>query len=143
MRWSSGFFLFVLIGGLSSVVNLVARILINRTASYEVAIVLAFPIALITAFLLNRALVFRSSGRAWGGEFLRFLLVNLAALVQVFVVSVVLARLIFPAIGFQSHSDTIAHGIGLLSPILTSYWAHKHFSFRAGATAPTPLRARR
>ena len=131
MSGRSGFVLFVLIGGFSSAVNLVTRILINRVTSYEVAIVLAFPVALTTAFLLNRAFVFRSAGAAWHGQFARFLIVNLAALVQIFLVSVGLARLVFPYIGMRFHPETAAHGIGLLSPILTSYWAHRHFTFRA------------
>ena len=31
------------------------------------------------------------------------------------------------------YPDTVAHAIGLLSPLFTSYWAHKHFTFRGAA----------
>ena len=130
--------LFIGIGGFASLVNLVARILFDGFTSYEAAIVLAFPVALTTAFLLNRALVFDGGRGDWRGQYWRFLLVNLAALAQVFLISVALARLIFPAIGFGWHADTVAHAVGLISPIFTSYWAHKHFSFSeraAGAGA--------
>jgi putative flippase GtrA len=129
MKEPTRVFLFVAIGGFAALVNFVARILIDRTTSYEVAIVLAFPIALTTAFLLNRALVFDGRHGDWRTQFWRFLLVNLVALVQVFVVSVALARFAFPAIGFTWRAHTVAHAIGLASPILTSYWAHKYFSF--------------
>lgn len=135
MNIRSGFIVFVLIGGFCSVVNLVARILINQSTSYEVAIVLAFLIALTTAFLLNRTFVFKSAGGAWRGQFLRFLLVNIITLLQVFGLSELFARVIFPSMSFAFHAETIAHGIGLLSPLLTSYWAHKHFSFRTKPAA--------
>jgi len=130
--------LFVLVGAFASAVNLGARILIDRVTSYEIAIVLAFPIALTTAFLLNRAFIFKPIGDAWRAQFLRFLLVNLAALVQVFAISVVLARFVFPLVGVRYHAETIAHGIGLLSPILTSYYAHKRFTFAADRRADMP-----
>lgn len=130
-----GFAAFVLIGAFASLVNLVARILIDRFTSFEIAVVLAFPVALTTAFLLNRALVFRSAEAAWHGQFVRFLLVNLAALAQIFVISVALARYVFPFVGMRFHPETVAHAIGLLSPLFTNYWAHKHFTFRGARVA--------
>lgn len=132
MKGGARLTLFVLIGGFSSLVNLLARIVIDIFTSFEVAIVLAFPIALTTAFVLNRALVFNGRAGNWRGQYWRFLLVNLATLVQVFVLTMALARFLFPAIGFRWHADTVAHAIGLVSPILTSYWAHKYFSFSPG-----------
>lgn len=128
--------LFILIGGGASLVNLLARMAIDYVTSFEVAIVLAFPIALTTAFLLNRAFVFQGAGGPWYRQYWRFLLVNLVALVQVFAISVGLARFVFPAIGFLWYPDTVAHAVGLVSPILTSYWAHKHFSFSPARAAP-------
>ena len=52
------------------------------------------------AYLLNKQLVFDASGRGVTTEYLRFALVNLLAVAQVWIVSVGLARLFFPAIGF-------------------------------------------
>jgi len=139
MRASKGFLLFVLIGGFSSAVNLITRIIIDRVTSYEIAIVLAFPVALTTAFLLNRVFVFQAGRDGWHGQFIRFLLVNLAALAQVFLISILFARVIFPLAGMRFQRDTVAHAIGLLSPIITSYWAHKHFSFRRSGAAGASL----
>jgi putative flippase GtrA len=129
MKSPSPFQIFVAIGAFASAVNLVARTIINQVTSYEIAIVLAFWVGLVTAFLLNRMLVFKPADNAWHGQFLRFLLVNLAALAQVFGVSVLFARIIFPAAGFHFHADLVAHAIGLTCPLFTSYWAHKHFTF--------------
>ena len=124
---------FVLIGGFATGVNLAARAVIDLATSYEIAIVLAFPIALTTAFSLNRAFVFDGSAGDWKRQYWRFFLVNLATLAQILIVSVAFARLVFPAIGFRWHAELVAHAIGLLSPIPTSYWAHKRFSFAIGA----------
>jgi len=126
---------FVMIGGFAALVNFLTRIAIDTFTSYEIAIVLAFPVGLITAFVLNRTLVFEGRRASWHGQFWRFLLVNLVALGQVFIVSVGLARYFFPLVGFTFHAHTVAHAIGLASPILTSYWAHKYFSFR-----PVPVK---
>ncbi len=122
---------FVLVGGFASCVNLAARVVFNLVTSYEVAIVLAFPVALTTAFALNRAFVFDAGAGNWKRQYWRFFLVNLATLAQILLVSVAFARFIFPALGFRWNAELIAHAIGLLSPIPTSYWAHKKYSFAA------------
>jgi len=36
---------------------------------------------------------------------------------------------LFPSVGFVWHSDSIAHIVGVLSPVLISYQGHKRFSF--------------
>ena len=130
MKLDCKFILFVLIGGLASLVNLGARILINQFTDYGTSIVLAFPIALLTAFILNRIFVFNASSTTWHSQLLRFLIVNLLALAMVYGVSMVFARLIFPAMKMTFHAETLAHAIGLLSPMFISYWAHKHFTFK-------------
>ncbi len=127
---SRSFILFVLVGVIAAAVNIIARYFINFAVSFELAIVLAFPIALSVAFVLNRAFVFKSEDKRVAGQYGRFLLVNLLMLCQVWVVSICLARFVFPAIGLTWHSELLAHIIGVGSPIVTSYFAHKHFSFR-------------
>jgi putative flippase GtrA len=97
---------------------------------YEAAVVFAYLCGMAVAFLLNRSFVFqgatdgRASRQTW-----RFALVNLVALAQVWIVGVGLARIVFPKIGFFWHAELIAHSIAVASPVVTSYFAHKHFSF--------------
>jgi putative flippase GtrA len=81
------------------------------------------------AYLLNKQLVFDASGRGVTTEYLRFALVNLFAVAQVWIVSVGLARLLFPAIGFAWRAETVGHVIGVMVPVFTSYLGHQHFSF--------------
>jgi putative flippase GtrA len=57
-------------------------------------------------------------------------LINLAAVLQTLAVSFVLARYVFPGIGLAWHAELIAHGIGVVVPVLTSYIGHNKLSFR-------------
>ena len=126
------FILFLGAGSAAALVNIASRVVLNWAMPYEVAIVVAYLIGMTTAYLLNRYFVFAASGRGVTSEYLRFTLVNLAAVAQVWIVSVGLARLVFPAIGFAWHAELVAHVIGVAVPVLTSYLGHKHFSFAKG-----------
>lgn len=126
------FVLFLFAGGTAALVNVLSRIALNWAMPYEVAIVVAYLFGMTTAYLLNRHFVFAESGRSVASEYTRFALVNLAAVAQVWIVSVALARFVFPAIGFSWHAETVAHIIGVVVPTFTSYLGHKHFSFAKG-----------
>lgn len=123
------FVLFLLAGGAAALVNILSRIALNWIMPYELAIVVAYLCGMTTAYLLNKHFVFEASGRSMTSEYLRFTLVNLLAVAQVWVVSVGLARLVFPAIEFTWHAETVAHVIGVIVPVFTSYLGHRHFSF--------------
>jgi putative flippase GtrA len=125
----SAFLRFVVSGGIAAGANIAARIGLSQIMAYEWAVVLAYLVGMATAYALMRAFVFERSGRSAAGEAGRFVLVNLVALAQVWIVSVGLARWLFPAVGFAWHADTVAHVIGVLSPIGTSYLGHKLFTF--------------
>lgn len=128
------FLLFLFAGGIAAIVNILSRIALNWAMRYEIAIVVAYLCGMTTAYVLNKVFVFDASGRDVSDEYLRFALVNLIAVAQVWIVSVVLARIVFPATGFGWHSETIAHVIGVAVPIFTSYLGHKHFTFAAKKT---------
>jgi len=123
------FALFLLAGGTSAVFNIVSRVVFSQAVRYEIAVVLAYLVGMTIAYTLNKLFVFERSGRAVADEYVRFGIVNLVALAQVWIVSVGLARFLFPALGFTWHADTVAHVIGVAVPVVTSYFGHKHFSF--------------
>lgn len=125
------FILFLFAGGAAALVNILSRIALNWFMPYEVAIVVAYLCGMTAAYLLNKHFVFEASGRGMTSEYLRFALVNLLAVAQVWVVSVGLARFVFPAAGFTWYADTVAHIIGVIVPVFTSYLGHRHFSFAA------------
>lgn len=126
---NSEFIRFVLAGGLAAVANIASRWLLSSTMPFEAAIVVAYVIGMITAFILTRHFVFDRSERHVKSEALRFVLVNLLALAQVWIVSVALVEWVFPMIGLVWQAELIAHVIGVLSPVVVSYFGHKHFTF--------------
>jgi putative flippase GtrA len=121
---------FLIAGGIAALVNIGARYAFNQVTSFEIAVVLAFPFGLLTAYFLCRRLVFTPSGRSRYSELSRFLAVNLVALILVWVISVGLARVVFPSINFTWHADDIAHVIGVFAPAIASFFGHKYYSFR-------------
>jgi len=133
---SRKFALFVALSGFAAIVNVVSRIGFGQFTSYGVSIVLAFCVALTTAFVLNRRFVFTDHAGDHKSQALRFTIVNLLSLVQVWALSELFVRVIFPRIGMHWQAETVAHAIGVASPVLTSYFAHKHFSFAAAPTSP-------
>ncbi len=122
------FITFVLTSGLAAGVNVGSRWLLSLILPYAAAVALAYCAGMATAFLLARAFVFERTAD-WRGELARFAMVNAIAFAQVWCVSMVLAELLFPWLGFAWHADTVAHVVGVGSPIVTSYLLHKHFSF--------------
>lgn len=120
---------FLLTGGVAAAANVASRIVFDLAMPYEAAVLLAYLVGMTTAFLLARLFVFSGSGRSLHVEYGRFALVNVAALTQVLVVSVGLAKLVFPAMHIVWNADLIAHVIGVLSPVVVSYQGHKRFSF--------------
>jgi putative flippase GtrA len=120
---------FLVTGGIAALVNILSRIAFSLVMVYEVAVVLAYLAGMATAYILTRLFVFEPSGRSAQGEFFRFAVVNIVALAQVWLVSMLLARAIFPWLGFTWHTETVAHVIGVLSPVLTSYVGHQRFTF--------------
>lgn len=122
---------FLVTGGIAAGANVLSRWLFNFVMPFEWAVVVAYLVGMTTAYVLAKLFVFEASGRSARDEFFRFALVNVVALVQVWLVSVGLARYLFPAIGFTWHADDIAHLIGVVIPAVTSYLGHRHFSFAA------------
>jgi putative flippase GtrA len=127
---------FLVVGGIAALANIASRIVLDMAMPYELAIVIAYLIGMTCAYALSKVFVFAPSGRSAGGEYVRFTLVNLVAIAQVWIVSVGLARFVLPWVGFEWHAETVAHVIGVSVPVVTSYYGHKHFSFAGRADVP-------
>lgn len=120
---------FVAVGGTAALVNFGSRILLSHWMPYVAAIVAAYCIGMTTAFVLNRRLVFRNPANRLHQQAFWFVLVNLAALLQTVVVSLLFARWVFPALAMHWHPETVAHAIGVAVPVVTSYLGHRRFTF--------------
>lgn len=137
---------FLVVGGLAAVVNWFSRIAISaQGVPFEVAILIAYLLGMVTAYLLSRMFVFEKSGRSLSSEIWRFTVVNMFALVVVWLVSVGLESWLLPAMGWTWRPAEVAHGVGVLSPAFTSYLGHRYFTFGrarsadvAAADAATP-----
>lgn len=125
------FLSFIAASGIAAVANFGSRIAFGLVMPYVPSIVLAYCLGMLTAFVLNRAFVFGGSRNRLHHQALWFIAINLIALAQTVLVSLLLGRWLFPIIGWHTHADTIAHGVGVLVPALSSYLGHKYFTFRS------------
>lgn len=133
-KMTSEFLKFLMTGGLAALANLASRYALNLVMPFEAAVVVAYLIGMTTAYILARLFVFQRSGRSVASEVRRFAIVNVVALAIVWLVSVGLARLLFPAVGFTWHADDIAHLIGVLSTAVSSYFGHRLYTFAQRTT---------
>lgn len=131
---TSEFLKFLMTGGLAALANLASRYALNLIMPFEAAVAVAYLIGMTTAYVLARLFVFQRSGRSVASELRRFAIVNVVALVIVWLVSVGLARLLFPSVGFAWHADDIAHLIGVLSTAVSSYFGHRLYTFAQRTT---------
>lgn len=126
---SKEFLVFLATGGFAAVVNFGSRIVYDRWLSFSVSIVLAYITGMITAFVLMRILVFTRSAQPAGTSAMRFVVVNLLAVLQTWIISMVLAYYALPWLGVTSHVTEIAHAVGVAVPAFTSYLLHKYWTF--------------
>jgi putative flippase GtrA len=92
--------------------------------------VLAFLVGLTVGFVLMRGFVFNAYGKPFTSQVAIFLVVNLFALLQTFLVSVALDRWVLPSLGVVSGVDALAHLVGVLVPVVTSYFGHRMATFK-------------
>lgn len=125
------FFRFLLAGGTAALVNVGSRVLYSHVMGYLPSVVVAYLTGMVTAFVLNRYLVFDGRGGQAGRQFIAFVLVNGVAVAQTVAISFLLGEWLLPGVlRSASLAQTVGHVVGVLVPVLTSYLGHKHFSFR-------------
>lgn len=127
---SKQFFAFIITGGIAALVNFCSRILYNQWVDFSSAIIIAYITGMLTAFLLAKFFVFTNSNQVLHRSIVYFILVNLVAVIQTWIISMALAQYVFPSLGFQIYPKEIAHFIGISIPVFTSYFGHKYFSFK-------------
>ncbi len=121
---------FLISGGIAALVNILSRIILSSYTYYSPAIVLAYFLGMVTAYTLNRFVVFGASKGNVAQEVLIFSLVNILAIIQTLAISLLLAYYLLPYLGVIWQTETIAHIIGVIVPAFTSYLGHKYWSFR-------------
>ncbi|AOA71139.1 hypothetical protein B8X02_14770 [Stenotrophomonas rhizophila] len=127
---SRQFMMFLLVGGVAALANFLSRILYSHWLDFTPAIVLAYITGMVTAFVLSRMFVFKESTRPLHHSAFYFVLVNLFAVAQTWIVSMVLAFHVLPWLSIDVLRMEIAHAVGVVVPVFSSYVGHKYLSFR-------------
>jgi len=128
---SKQFIAFIIAGGLAAIVNFGSRFFYNQYMSFGNAVIIAYITGMITAFVLSKLFVFEKSVHNTYKEFIYFTLVNVVAILQTYIISVGLAEYLFPKIEFYYYPEAVAHAVGVVFPVFTSYIGHKKFSFKS------------
>jgi putative flippase GtrA len=127
---SRQFVVFLLTGGIAALINFGSRIIYNNWLSFSTSVILAYITGMITAFVLARLFVFKDSSKPAHHSAFIFMLVNVFAVLQTWAISMGLALYALPYAGVRSYTNEIAHAVGVLVPVFTSYLGHKHWSFK-------------
>ena len=130
MFFSRQFVTFILTGGFAAAVNFGSRFLYNTFVDFPVAVTLAYLTGMVTAFILAKLFVFQRSSHSTSKSAALFAMVNVFAFAQTWVVSMVLAYHLLPAMGIQEFDKAIASAVGISIPVFTSFIAHKYITFR-------------
>lgn len=121
---------FVWVGGFSALVNITSRILFNSIFHYIISIIIAYLIGMTTAYFLCRLLVFTPKKNNTFQQIGYFILINVLAVLQTIIVSLVLVNYVFLWINDLSIRETFSHFIGVCVPVFTSYVGHKYLTFK-------------
>ena len=127
---SRQFLLFLLTGGTAAIANYSSRILYSRWMDFSLSVIFAYITGMITAFVLAKLFVFKDSQQTVYRSVVFFILVNLVAVAQTWSISMGLAYYLLPSLGINLYIPEIAHAIGVVVPVFTSYIGHKRWSFR-------------
>lgn len=127
---SRQFLVFLLTGGTAAAINFVSRIVYSKWLGFSSAVIFAYITGMVTAFVLAKLFVFTESQQSVHRSAVFFVLVNLVAILQTWVISMGLVFYVLPSMGVTLYAREIAHAVGVAVPVLTSYIGHKRWSFR-------------
>lgn len=128
--FSKQFFSFLITGGIAATVNFLSRIFYNQYVSFSSSVIFAYLTGMVTAFILAKIFVFKTSSQSLKRSAILFSLVNLLAIAQTWLISMGLNFYILPAMGFERYVAEIASAVGIAFPVFTSYLGHKRWSFK-------------
>jgi putative flippase GtrA len=124
------FLRFLIAGGIAAGANFGSRFVFSLFLGYGFAVFFAYLFGMLVAFLLMRGHVFDAKNGPLLPQVAKFVGVNAVAVLQTLVISLVLARWVLPSFGIVEHAEALAHLVGVLVPVVTSYFGHKLFTFR-------------
>lgn len=130
---SAQFLRFVIANTLAALVNIATRLVTSLAMLDDGAVIAGFVAGLSTSYLLCRGFVFRSIRRSDLSEIFRFILINIIALALTWAAYKASLQWLL-GVSHRLMPDpqiqTLAHAIGVASPVLFSFAAQKTFTFR-------------
>ncbi len=129
-RGRAQFLRYVAAGGLAAAANFGSRFVFSRWWPFEVAVVVAYLVGMLCAFVLMRRYAFGPGRQPLRRQVLIFAGINSLAVLQTLIVSSLLLRAVLPALGVSAHGEAIAHAVGVVVPVVTSYFGHQRLTFR-------------
>ncbi|MDF7661778.1 GtrA family protein [Erwiniaceae bacterium L1_54_6] len=127
---SPQFLRFLVAGGIAASANFGSRFVFSMFVGYGFAVFFAYLVGMLVAFLLMRGHVFNASQGPLAPQVYKFVAVNILAVLQTLAISLLLARWLLPSFGIVDHAEAIGHLVGVLVPVVTSYFGHKLLTFR-------------
>lgn len=124
------FLRFLIAGGIAAGANFGSRFVFSMFLDYGFAVFFAYLVGMLVAFLLMRGHVFDAKSGPLAPQVAKFVGVNVVAVLQTLVISLLLARWLLPSLGIVEHAEALAHLVGVLVPVVTSYFGHKLLTFR-------------
>lgn len=129
LKISKKFSTFIVVGSVAAAVNFVSRIILNLWFGFEYSVVISYFLGLITCYVLSRKFVFFETDSSIVFSSIKFVFVNIVAIIQTYYVSIYLYLLLNKYTDW-SYSKELAHFCGICVPVITSYFGHKYFSFK-------------
>ena len=129
MKPTKQFLLFIVAGGFAALVNIISRALLSLFMNFSSSVLIAYFIGMVIAFILTKKFVFLSKNLDDKKSFLSFTLVNLFAVIQTYFISIYFREMILISFSKTSLANLISHTIGVLFPVITSFFGHKYLSF--------------
>lgn len=123
------FLRFLAVGGLAALMNWLSRLVLSLWLSFPLAVVVAYGIGMLVAFLLNSYFVFPKSVRARHEQARDFVLVNLLFFPVVWFAAIKINNYLV-SIGFIKFSHELAHAIAIALPMMATFLMYKFVAFK-------------
>lgn len=129
IKISNQFIRFIFAGGAAAIINFASRIIYNQWVNYSLSIILSYITGMITAYLLMSSFVFLKGNRSRRFSVFSFILINILAVLQTWAITMLFLHYLFPSMGINYHIHEISHAIGIMAPLIVSFFGHKYITF--------------
>jgi putative flippase GtrA len=124
----AGLVRFLCAGGIAAFLNWGSRLVFSLFVDYELAVTMAFFVGLASGFVIMNRWVFPGGAAPMQRRMVWYVTVNAVALVQTVLISSFLADWL--AVPYPRQAESVAHGVGIVVPALSSFIGHKLVTFR-------------